>query len=134
MSTHNSVKTITQLAGTGATNAIYKLAKASTSAAKTSDLVAAITDTVKGVFAENVSSVGDELPVAMLQGVLEIEAGATVTVGQLAVPDATGRVTGVADIDSIPVDAMAIGIFETGGDVGEVVEVWAQPMVGNTSA
>ena len=93
----------------------------------------AVTDTVIGVLAENPSADattdGNSVPVTLLQGVVKMKAGATITAGQLIVPDTTaGRVAGVANSGALAADSMAIGVALQSAVDGDIFEVFAMPI------
>lgn len=99
----------------------------------------AVTQTVIGVLAEeprtDVTSDGESVPVVMLQGIVKVKAGATVTAGQLIVPDTTpGRVAGVANVGALAVDSMAIGIALQSAVDGDIFEMFAMPIAAPHSA
>ena len=133
MATTNAVSTNTYKAATDfAVEDLGKLVRIS--AADTVSIVDAVTQTPIGVLAEAPAKAGQAVPVARLQGIIKVRAGGAVTAGQLAVPAADGRVTGVADINSIPADTMSVGVFNAGGAAGDLIALNAQPVGGNTSA
>lgn len=126
MASHDAVKTVTLTAGEALTNGNV----VQVSAARTVIKTAATNDVVVGVVAESVAS-GSDVPVALLQGIVEVIAGTGgVTAGELCVPDATGTVTGVADLPTLAVDQMAVGIALNTAVAGEVFEMLAQPISG----
>lgn len=99
----------------------------------------AVGNTVIGVLAENprtdVSTDGYSVPVALLQGVVKMKAGAAITAGQLIVPDATaGRVAGVANAGALAADSMAIGVALVSAADGDIFEVLAMPIAAPHSA
>ncbi len=133
MATTNAVATNTYKAATDfAAGDLGKLVRIS--AADTVSIVDAVTQTPIGVLAEAPAKAGQAVPVARLQGIIKVHVGGAVTAGQLAVPAADGRVTGVVDINSIPADTMSVGVFNAGGAAGELIALNAQPVGGNTSA
>ena len=94
MATTNAVSTNTYKAATDfAAGDLGKLVRIS--AADTVSIVDAVTQTPIGVLAEAPAKAGQAVPVARLQGIIKVRAGGAVTAGQLAVPAADGRVTGV---------------------------------------
>ena len=123
MAVKEANRQISFLAGSDFTGDLHKLCEIS--AANTVDVVNATTDHPVGVIAEEVLA-GVEVPVTMLEGRVKVLAGAAITVGQLLVPDAAGAVTGVADLASIPVDSMAVGVAITAAaGAGEIIEMLA---------
>ncbi len=99
--------------------------------------VTAVTQVIIGVLGENpdgaATTDGETVPVVLLQGVLKMKAGGTVTAGDIVVADTdAGRVVTVADIATLVADSFAIGIaLETGVD-GDIVEVLAMPFTSTT--
>lgn len=98
-----------------------------------------VTDTVVGILAENprsdASTDGETVPVALLEGVVKVKAGATITAGQLIVPDVTaGRVAGVANAGALAADSMAIGIALVSAVDGDIFEMLAMTIAAPHSA
>ena len=101
----------------------------------------AVTDTVIGILAENPDSAattdGETVPVVLISagGVGKMLAGATITAGQLIVPDTTaGRVAGVANVGALAVDSMAIGVALESAVDGDIFEVLLGPIAAPHSA
>ena len=99
----------------------------------------AVTNSPIGVLAEeprtDVTTDGESVPVALIAagGVLKMKAGATITAGQLIVPDVTaGRVAGVANQAALVADSTAIGIALESAVDGDIFEVLVQPMTSST--
>jgi hypothetical protein len=93
----------------------------------------AVTDTVVGILGEeprtDADTDGETVPVVLLQGVVKVKAGATITAGELIVPDVTaGRVTGVANVGALADDSMAIGIALKSAVDGEIFSMLAMPI------
>lgn len=123
MASHDGAKSVSLVAGAACTNG-QVLALATGLAEPTSGT----TDVVVGVCGETVA-IGDAVPVVLLEGILEVTAGAAITQGQLCVPDATGRVTGVASIATITAGGMSIGTaLDAAGAAGDVIRVLANPL------
>ena len=130
MASHDAVKTVTLIAGAAITNGQVL----EVTGARTVAPTGATTDIVVGVAAETVAS-GSDVPVALLQGIVEVEAGVGgVTAGNICVPDATGTVTEVASIAAIPVDSMGCGIALNTAAAGEIFEMLAQVIAGPHTA
>ena len=96
------------------------------------------TSVIVGALAEEPSTTttGVAVSVAVIGGggVLKMKAGATITAGQLIVPDATvGRVAGVADIAALAADQMAVGMALEGASDGDIFSVLAQTIAGPTA-
>lgn len=99
----------------------------------------AVTQTVIGMLGEeprtDETTDGETVPVVLLQGIVKMKAGGTVTAGDLIVPDSTaGRVVTVANIGALAVDSMAIGVALTTGVDSDIVEVLAMPIAAPHSA
>ncbi len=99
----------------------------------------AVANTVIGVLAENPDSVattdGEIVPVVLLQGIVKVKAGATITAGQLIVPDTTaGRVAGVANAAALAADSMAIGVALQSAVDGDIFEMLSMPIAAPHSA
>ncbi len=99
--------------------------------------VTTTTDTPVGVLAEEpdgaATTDGENVPVALLQGVIKCKAGATITAGQLIIPDATaGRVAGVANQAALAADVVSIGTALESAVDGDIFEVLAQVMTSST--
>lgn len=99
----------------------------------------AVANTVIGILAEDPDSEattdGVTVPVILLQGIVKVKAGATITAGQLIVPDTTaGRVAGVANAAALAADSMAIGVALQSAVDGDIFEMLAQPIAAPHSA
>lgn len=99
----------------------------------------AVANTVIGILAEDpradVTTDGLSVPVALLEGVVKVKAGATITAGQLIVPDATaGRVAGVTGAAALAADSMAIGIALESAVDGDIFRVLAMSIAAPHSA
>ncbi len=97
----------------------------------------AVTNSPVGVLAEEPdadrTTDGLTVPVALLEGIIKVKAGATITAGQLIVPDVTaGRVAGVANQAALVADSTAIGIALESAADGEIFEMLAQVMTSST--
>lgn len=124
MASHDAVRTVTLIAGAALT--IGQVVEVT--GARTVAPTNAVTDVVVGVAAETVDS-GSDVPVALLEGILEVTAGVGgVTVGQICVPNAVGRVTSVAGLGALAADQMGIGIALQTAVVDETFEMLAMPI------
>jgi hypothetical protein len=99
----------------------------------------AVTNTPIGILAENprtdATTDGETVPVVLLQGVVKVKAGATITAGQLIVPDTTaGRVAGVANVAALADNSMAIGVALESAIDGDIFEMLAMPISAPHSA
>lgn len=95
----------------------------------------AVTNTPIGILAEeprtDATTDGETVPVVLISagGVGKLRAGATITAGQLIVPDVTaGRVAGVANVGALAVDSMAIGVALESAVDGDIFEVLLGPI------
>lgn len=99
--------------------------------------VTGVTNIAVGVLAEDpdgaATTDGEMVPVALLNGIIKMKAGGTVTAGDVVVSDTTaGRVVTVAAIADMVADSFAVGIaLETAAD-GEIFACLAMPMVSAT--
>ncbi len=99
--------------------------------------VTGVTQVAIGVLAEDPDGVattdGEMVPVTLLQGIVKMKAGGTVTAGDVVVSDTdAGRVVTVADIAAMVADSFAVGIaLETAAD-GEIFSCLCMPMVSAT--
>lgn len=125
MSSSESVRAVSLIAGSDFTGDLNKVVQIS--AANTVDLATAATQTAIGIVGEEVT-LGVVTPVVLLQGRVKVLAGGTITVGQLLQVDATSRVVGVADINALGLNTMAIGVALTAGVVGDVIECFGMPI------
>ncbi len=123
MATHEGVRTVTLIAGAALTNG----QPVEVTGVRTVSPTSAVTDVVVGIAAETVASGGD-VPIALLEGVLEVIAGGVITPGQVCIPTAAGAVIGVTGLAGVPVDQMGIGIALTGAASGEIFSMLAQPV------
>lgn len=133
MASFEAAESVTLLAGSDFTGDIYKLARMSTSVARTADLATELTDTIIGVIGEEVTA-GEECPIIMLKGIVKMVAGAAVTVGELVIPHSTdGTVEGATNIGALLADTMAVGIAVTAAaNAGDIFEVLAMPLTSAT--
>lgn len=98
-----------------------------------------VTNTVIGVLGEeprtDVTTDGETVPVVLLEGVVKVKAGGTVTAGDLIVPDVTaGRVIGVTGVGALAADSMAIGVALESAVDGDIFEMLAMPIAAPHSA
>ena len=94
-----------------------------------------VTNTCIGFLAEeprtDATTDGETVPVVLISagGVGKARAGASITAGQLIVPDTTtGRVAGVTGVGALAVDSMAIGIALESASDGDIFEVLLGPI------
>jgi len=95
----------------------------------------AVANTCIGILAEeprdDVTTDGLTVSVVLVGagGVGLVRAGATITAGQLIVPDATaGRVAGVANAAALAADSMAVGIALVSAVDGDIFQVLLMPI------
>ena len=97
-----------------------------------------LTDTIVGILGEeprtDATTDGETVPVVLLEGIVKVKAGATITAGQLVTVDAgtPGRVAGVADQAALVADGMAIGIALESAVDGDIFEMLAMPLTSST--
>ncbi len=101
----------------------------------------AVTDTPVGILAEeprtDATTDGENVPVVVIAagGIAKVKAGATITAGQLIVPDTTaGRVAGVANVGALAVDSMAIGVALESAVDGDIFRILLMPIAAPHSA
>ena len=136
--TFEAVRTITAHAGEDLTGTPYRIVKyngTGTGVIK----AAAAGDYAVGVLAMDPNksqgstedSTGQAVTVALLEGIVLIEAGAAVTAGHLVHSDAVGRaISAGADISALAAGDFVIGTaLEAAGAAGEVIAVRAQPFL-----
>ena len=104
------------------------------SGANTVSIVSGLTDTVAGVLGQSPAAQGEEIAVLELRGRIKVRAGGSVSAGQIAVPAANGKITGVASIDALGANVMGIGIILESGVDEQIVEVLAMPLTSAASA
>lgn len=95
------------------------------------------TQTPVGILGENpnpdISTDGLTVPVVLLQGVVKVKAGGSVTAGQLLVADTdAGRVVGVASQAALAADTVSVGVALESAADGEIFEMLAQIMTSST--
>lgn len=98
-----------------------------------------VTNTVVGVLYEEPTAGqttdGLVVSMALLTGKVLVKAGASITAGQLIVPDTTaGRVAGVSGVGSLAVDSMALGVALESAADGDVFTMLAMPIAAPHSA
>lgn len=123
MASHDGVQTITLVAGAALTNG--EVVTITSGAA----VQAGATDYLAGVCAETVA-IGDSVPVAKLEGILEVLVGTGgVTQDEVVVAVADGVTSGA--LATIPVTRnMSIGVALETGVAGDIVRVLASPLLG----
>lgn len=94
----------------------------------------ALNQVIVGVLAENpnadASTDGETVAVTLLEGVIKVKAGATITAGDLVVVDTgtAGRVaSGGATVGALAADSFSIGVALQSAVDGDIFEVLAQP-------
>lgn len=132
MASTESAKSVSMLAGSDLTGDLYKVVRIT--ADNTADLATTAIQTSVGIVGEEVT-IGRVFPVVLLSGRVKVLAGAAITVGELLIVDATSRVLGVADIDTLGVNEMAIGVaLQAAGAAGEIIEMLGMPITSAASA
>ena len=139
MAFYECVDTITLVAGENLNGGVYRcLAINSSGLAVFADAATSVT---VGILAEDPDtgesgddSTGRRVTVALLKGILKVEAGATVAAGALAIPISGGVIDDVATLAATANDTMAIGILLEGGSTGQIVSMLAMPLTATISA
>lgn len=90
-----------------------------------------------GVLMESVDATtgadGRTVAVALLQGIVPVKAGGSVTAGQILVADTdAGRVVGVANVAALAADTVAVGVALESASDGQVFNMLAQVMTSAT--
>lgn len=140
MATYEGGKIVTLIAGEDLRSDLYEILKVENDSNVGKVIKATgVTDTVVGVLAENPysgeSTDGKSVSVALLQGIVKMKAGASITAGQIIVPDTTaGRVAGVTGVGALAADSMGLGIALESASDGEILEVLAMPIAAPHSA
>jgi hypothetical protein len=140
MASYQAAKVVSLIAGESLASDIYEIVQFENDGGVAKVIKAtAVTNTVIGVVAENLDATsgadGETVPIALLTGILKMKAGATITAGQLIVPDTTaGRVAGVANAGALAADSMAIGVALQSAVDGDIFEVLAMPIAAPHSA
>ncbi len=134
MALHESAKAVNMIAGEDLRSDVYEILKVEDDSGTGKVIKATgVTDTVIGILGENprtdVTTDGLTVPVVLLEGIVKLKSGGTVTAGGLVVPDSTaGRVVTVANVGALANDSMAIGIaLETVAD-DEIFSMLAMPI------
>lgn len=135
--TFESVRMLTMIAGEDLTGDQYRLLKIDTDGKVIKSVAAG--DYSVGVLAmdanlsqgSTASSEDEAVTVAMLEGVVLLEAGAAITQGDLIHSDAQGRaISAGADIAALAAGDYVVGqAIEAAGAAGEVISVRAQPFL-----
>lgn len=132
MASTESAKSVSMLAGSDLRTDLFKVVRIT--AANTVDLVTDPIQTAIGLVGEAVN-IGETVPVVLLSGRIKVLAGAAISVGELLIADATSRVVGIADIDTLGVNEMAIGVaLEDAAAAGDVIEMLGMPITSAASA
>lgn len=140
---YESTRAVTLIAGEDLrTEGVYSLLKFENDGGTAKVVkVTAVTDTAIGILAEgpysDASTDGLAVSVVMLAsgGRAMMQAGGAVTAGQLVVSDTdAGKVVGVADIDALAANSMAVGVALESAVDGDIFEVYLQPMTAAASA
>lgn len=138
MSYSESAKVVNLLAGESLAGDIYELVYIENDGNVGKVIkTTAVTQTPVGVLAESVDAVtgadGRVVPVMLLQGVVPVKAGGSVTAGQLLVADVTpGRVIGVANQAALVADSVAVGVALVSAVDGDIFPMLAQVMTSST--
>ena len=135
MANYQSCKTVSLVAGEDLRGDMYEALTVNSAGlvAKTTQTTDVIIGTLAEEPSKDAATTGKTVPVAIIGGggVLKMKAGAAITAGQLLVPVATaGRVAGVADIDGIGINQLAVGMALEGAADGDIFSVLAQSISG----
>jgi len=133
---YESTRAVTLIAGEDLRSDIYELLQFENDGGVAKVIkTTAVTDTPIGILAENprsdVTTDGEAVAVVMIGAVgrAMLKAGATITAGQLIVPDTTaGRVAGVANVGALAADSMAVGVALESAVDGDIFEVLIMPI------
>lgn len=139
MATFQAAKAVNMVAGENLNGDLYEALKIDSDGRVIKCTAAA--DVIVGVLGEDpgrttVDGV-DTVPVILLQGVILVKVGATVTAGQIAVSHGAttpGTFTAVANTGALAVDQMGFGVFLEGGAAGAIVRMLAMPIAAPHSA
>lgn len=140
MASFENAEAVNMIAGEDLRNDVYEILQVENDSGVGKVIKATgVTNTVVGILAENPDSDqttdGLTVPVVLLKGVVNVKAGATITAGQLIVPDTTaGRVAGVANVGALAVDSMAIGVALESAVDGDIFAILAMPIAAPHSA
>ena len=140
MSSFEATKAVNLIAGEDLRSDVYELLQFEDDGGVAKVIkTTAVTNTPIGILGENPDAAattdGVMVPVVLLQGKVSVKAGATITAGQLIVPDTTaGRVAGVANVGALAVDSMAIGVALESAVDGDIFDMFAMPIAAPHSA
>ncbi len=134
MASFESARAVNMIAGEDLRSDVYELLQIEDDSGVGKVIKAtAVTQVVVGILGENprtdLTTDGLSVPVVMLEGIVKVKAGGTVTAGDVVVVDGgtPGRAVTVADIAAMVADSMGIGIaMETVAD-GEIFSMLAMP-------
>lgn len=140
MASSQSTKAVNLIAGEDLRGDVYEILQVENDGGVGKVIKAtAVTDTVIGILAEeprtDATTDGETVPVVVLEGVVKVKAGATITAGNIIVPDVTaGRVAGVANVGALAVDSMGIGVALESAVDGDIFEMFAMTIAAPHSA
>lgn len=140
MSSYESAKAVTLTAGEDLRGDLYELLQFENDGGVAKVIkTTAVANTAIGILAEeprtDVSTDGLGVTVMLLDGIVPMKAGGSVTAGQLIVPDTdAGRVVGVANAGALAADSMAVGVALESASDGEIFQVLAMPIAAPHSA
>lgn len=139
MSTYENVKVVNLVAGENLDGDLYEALTIDSDGRVVKTTAA--TNVIVGVLAEDpgrttVDGV-DTVPVALLQGIILVKAGASFNAGTIVVSHGAttaGTVTAVANTGALAADQMGIGIALEAGAAGKIIRVLAMPIAAPHSA
>jgi len=137
-----NVKVVTMIAGEDLRGDVFELLQVENDSGVGKVIkTTAVTESPIGVLAEeprtDITTDGLAVPVAIISGggIGLMKAGASITAGQLIVPDTTtGRVAGVTGVGALAVDSMAVGIALESAADGDIFPVLFQIVAAPHSA
>ena len=140
MANYQSCKTVSLVAGEDLRGDVYGALKINGDGRVVKST--STTDIVIGVLAEeprkDAATTGERVAVTVIGGggVLKMKAALALLAGHVVVPSSitAGRVSGMADIDDLAENQMAVGVALEGAVAGDIFEVLAQSIAGPHSA
>lgn len=139
---YESTKAVTLIAGQDLRGDVYELLQFENDSGTAKVIkTTGVTETPIGILAEeprsDATTDGETVSVVLIAGGgrAMVKAGASITAGQLVVPDTTaGRVAGITGAGGLAADSMAIGVALESASDGDIFEVLLQPTAAPHSA
>ncbi len=134
MASYNNVKTVTLIAGEDLTGDFGKLLEIASDGEAT--VVNGLTDVPVAICAEEVDAAGKAFTAVLIAGggIGMVQAGGTITAGQICIPATDGQVTGVAAITNVGDGVTGIGVALEGASDGDTFRVLLQPITRSNDA